>query len=129
MCGFLVAIDVQLRALLPDLSEVDDRRVVLVLIIRIKPHDDGKGALPLEADEIIAGDRPHIHDLSESRANGHERGGQCTQDDAAPQHGLKDREPSLAGLIPWRAVAGEPRPSPKRSLQACKGPVVRNETS
>src|SRR5258708_16629825 len=72
----LVAIDGQPRGLLPDLFEVDDRRVVLVLIIRIKPHDDGKGALPLEADEIIAGDRPHIHDLSESRANGHERGGQ-----------------------------------------------------
>jgi len=75
MCGVLVAIDGQPRGLLPDLFEADYRRVVLVLIISIKPHDDGKGALSLEADEIIAGDRPHIHDLSESRANGHERGG------------------------------------------------------
>jgi hypothetical protein len=72
MCGVLVAIDGQPRGLLPNLFEVDDRRVVLVLIISIKPDDDGKGALPLEADEIIAGDVPHIHDLSESRANGHE---------------------------------------------------------
>src|SRR5262249_25501443 len=81
-----------------------------------KPDDDGKGALPLEADEIIAGDRPHIHDLSESRANGHERAGQCTQDDAAPQHGSKDREPSLACLIPWRIVAGKRRSSPEGLL-------------
>ena len=28
--------------------------------------------IPLEADEIIAGDCPHVHDLSESCANAHE---------------------------------------------------------
>jgi len=127
MCRVLVAIDGQPRGLLPNLFEVDDRRVVLVLIISIKPDDGGKGALPLEADEIIAGDRPHIHDLSESRANGHERAGQCTQDDAAPQHVSKDRKPSLACLIPWRIVAGSVGHPQTQSTEAVSFDASVNE--
>jgi hypothetical protein len=72
MCRVLVAIDGKPRRLLFQLFEIDDRRIILVTIVSIKPHSDGKYGISLKADEIRAGDCPHIYDLSGSWANAHE---------------------------------------------------------
>jgi hypothetical protein len=42
MCRVLVAIDGKPRRLLFQLFEIDDRRIILVTIVSIKPHSDGK---------------------------------------------------------------------------------------